>query len=190
MPRTIFPFDEVNAFRQNLRDFHLDPRTGRIKSREDCEDIIDEMLDLFLLAYERGNEVINRQFGGNYEPPIEDVEKTIMLPIEGKAWVDRVWDWFDEGGDEADIMRIVETEAHRDGNTAAFVTAKNVGAASKTWHCTMLPTSRDTHIYLDGVTVPIDGEFYSYNGGSTQFPGEWGIPEEDVNCLCWLTFKA
>jgi hypothetical protein len=53
----------------------------------------------------------------------------------------------------------------------------------------MLSTSRDTHIYLNGVSAPIDGEFYSFKGGSTQFPGEWGIAEEDVNCLCWLTFE-
>ena len=53
----------------------------------------------------------------------------------------------------------------------------------------MLPTSRDTHTYLDGVVAPIDGEFYSFMGGSTQYPGQWGIAEEDVNCLCWLTYR-
>ena len=188
MPRTIFPFDEVNAFRQNLRDFHLDPRTGRIKSREDCDDIIDEMLDLFLLAYERGNQVINEQFGGSYDPPVEDVEKTILLKIDGKTWVDRVNDWYEQGGDEADIMRIVETEAHRDGNTAADDTAKNVGAKSKTWRCMMLPTSRDTHIFLNDVTVSVDDDFYSFDGDHARAPGLFALPENNINCLCELEY--
>ena len=56
-------------------------------------------------------------------------------------------------------------------------------------HCMMLENSRDSHIYLDGVTVPMGGYFYSYKGGRTQYPGQWGIAEEDCNCLCWLTFE-
>ena len=93
------------------------------------------------------------------------------------------------GGTGEDIARIADTETHRIANQAAYETAKKAGATEKTWHCMMLPTSRDSHIYLDGVTAPIDGEFYSFKGGSTQFPGQWGIAEEDVNCLCWLSFS-
>ena len=188
MPRTIFPFDEVNAFRQNLRDFHLDPRTGRIKSREDCDDIIDEMLDLFLLAYERGNRVINEQFGGSYEPPVEDVEKTILLKIDGKTWVDRVNDWYEQGGDEADIMRIVETETTRDGNTAADDTAIANGAKTKTWRTMEDDRVRDTHAYLFGTSVPIDSDFYTYDGDHARAPGLFSDPANNINCRCELEY--
>ena len=189
MPRTIFPFDEVNAFRQNLRDFHLDPRTGRIKSREDCDDIIDEMLDLFLLAYERGNQVINEQFGGSYEPPVEDVEKTVLLKIDGKTWVDRVNDWYEQGGTEGDIMRIVETEAHRDGNTAAYDTAIANKATFKTWRTMEDDRVREQHFFLDGITVPIDAFFYAPDGSKAQYPGQFGVSEQDCNCRCEVEFS-
>ena len=47
----------------------------------------------------------------------------------------------------------------------------------------------DSHFWLEGVSAPIDGEFYNWKGERTMYPGEWGIAEEDVNCLCWLTFS-
>lgn len=184
---SIMPFDELNAFKEQLQ-MHFDEE-GHIRSEEDEEDIIDELLDLFLLAYANGNEYINQQFGTAYFPEVDKVMLTIDRKIAGKTWRDRVHEYFQNGGTIGDIIRIAETETHRDSNEAAYESAKNAGATQKVWHCSMLPTSRDSHVYLDGVSAPIDGEFYSFRGGSTKFPGQWGIAEEDVNCLCWLTYS-
>lgn len=184
---SIMPFDELNAFKTNLSS-HFDEE-GHIKSKEDEEDIIDELLDLFLLAYANGMAVTNADLTSGVSVPVDTVMKTIDAEIAGKTWKDRVRDYFESGGTEADIVRIAETETHRDSNAGAYEVAKAAGATEKVWHCMLLPTSRDTHVYLDGVTAPIDGEFYSFKGGSTMYPGQWGIAEEDVNCLCWLTYK-
>ena len=100
-----------------------------------------------------------------------------------------VQEYYNNGGDVYDIARIAATEAHRDANAAAYDAAKAAGAKRKTWHCMMLPTSRDEHIWLDGVSAPIDGYFYSSIGERTQYPGQWGVPEQDINCLCWLTYE-
>lgn len=181
------PFDELNALETNIAR-HFDDE-GKIRSEEDKEDIIDEMLDLFLLATANGVEQINIELNGDYRPGMSEVEGIVDRKVAGKTWRERVNEYYDNGGTLADIMRIAETEAHRDGNEGAYLSAKANGATKKTWHCMMIPTSRDTHIYLDGTTAPIDGEFYSYKGGSTKFPGEWGIAEEDCNCLCWLTYS-
>lgn len=183
----ILPIDELNALEQRLK-VHFDA-DGHIKSRKDCEDIIDELLDLFLLAYANGVEGVNQTFSTRVEPSTQRIQETVYKPIDGATWRDRVLAWYASNGTMADILRIAETEAHRIGNTAAYDTAVRAGATTKTWVCMMLPTSRDTHIYLDGMTVPIDGYFYSYKGGKTQFPGEWGIADEDCNCLCELEFK-
>ena len=59
----------------------------------------------------------------------------------------------------------------------------------KTWGTMLDDRVRDTHEYLEGVTIPIEAEFYSFRGGSTLYPGQWGIPEEDCNCRCYLTFS-
>lgn len=183
------PFDEINQFREKL-PAHFE--NGIIRSEQDKEDIIDELLDLFLLAYARGMESVKADLeisDDDYRPGIKKVLDTVDREIAGKTWRDRVNEYFDNGGTEADIMRIAETEAHRDSNEAAYVTATDNKATKKTWHCLLLTTSRESHVYLNGVQVPIDAEFYSIHGGSTQFPGEWGIAEEDCNCLCWVTYE-
>ena len=184
---TLMPFDELNAFKENL-PVHFDVE-GHIRSKQDEEDIIDELLDLFLLAYASGMDTVNRDLDADIMPPVDEVMRVVDREIAGKTWRERVNEYFQNGGTIGDIIRIAETETHRDANEAAFETAKAAGATEKEWHCMLLPTSRDTHIYLDGVTAPIDGEFYSFRGGSTKFPGQWGIAEEDVNCLCWLTYS-
>ena len=183
----LVPFDELNRFEAALPQYFDENR--RIKSREAYEDMLDEMLDIFLLSYANGVTATNLDLSSDYAPTLDDVMRTVDKEVVGKTWRDRMREIYDSGGTVADVVRIAETEAHRDSNAAAYETAKAVGATTKTWHCMMLDTSRDTHIYLDGVNAPIDGEFYSFKGGSTQFPGQWGIAEEDVNCLCWLTFK-
>lgn len=180
------PFDELNKFKESLST-HFE--NGVIRSEQDKEDIIDELLDLFLLAAARGQEQANESLSSDIHLGTKTAVDIIDREVAGKTWRDRVNEYFENGGTEADIARIAETESHRDTNEAAYVTATKAGATKKVWHCMMLPTSRDTHIYLNGVEAPIDGEFYSFNGGSTKFPGEWGIAEEDVNCLCWLTFE-
>jgi hypothetical protein len=185
--QSILPFDELNRLDEEIRQRFGDAQlTDR---REEEEDIIDELLDLFLLAYAMGNSVTNENLASSYEPSVDDVMKVVDKKVAGKTWRERIEEYFASGGTGADIARIADTETHRIANQAAYETAKASGAKEKTWHCMMLPTSRDTHIYLDGVTAPIDGEFYSFKGGSTKFPGQWGIAEEDVNCLCWLSFS-
>lgn len=197
MSRTIFPFDEINAFRTRLVEFHIDPETGRIKSRRDCEDIIDEMLDLYLLAYANGVRSINEQFGTDIEPDTEDIERTVFLPVDGDTWESRVWDCFagvsangtEDYGSVDDIMRIVETEAHRDGNTAADDTAVKAGAQTKTWRTMLDEKVRSTHSYLESMTVPVDSDFYTYDGDHARAPGLFALPENNINCRCELEYN-
>lgn len=183
----VMPFDELNTFKEQVA-IHFD-EAGHIRSKEDEEDIIDEMLDLFLLAYANGVADTNDALGASIMPSLSEVEETVDKEIAGKTWRERVHEYAENNGTIGDIIRIAETESHRDSNEAAYRTAVAAGATQKVWHCMMLDTSRDTHRYLNGVSAPIDGEFYSFRGGKTQFPGQWGIAEEDVNCLCYLTYR-
>ena len=181
---TILPIDEINALEDKLKPHFENEGKGRIKSMQDAEEIIDELLDLFLLSYAMGVDSV-----GVEQPPLETVKETLYKRIDGKTWVDRVWDYYDSGGTVYDIVRIASTEAHRDTNAAAYDAAKAAGKTTKVWHCMMLDTSRDDHIWLNGVSAPIDGYFYAPGGERTLYPGEWGVPEQDCNCLCWLTYE-
>ena len=181
----LMPFDELNSFKANLPT-HFE--NGKIKSEEDFEDIIDELLDLFLLSYAQGLTLTNSDLASDIAPELDDVMRVVDKEVAGKTWRERVRDYYESGGTEADIARIAETEAHRDSNEAAYETARKAGATTKTWRTMGDDRVRDTHFWLDGVSAPIDGEFYNYKGESTQFPGQWGIAEEDVNCRCWVTY--
>lgn len=183
---TILPIDEINRFEDELHIYFED---GRIRSLKDLEDIMDEMEDLFLLSAAIGVAAANADLGTDIHLPASQIEDIVYQKVAGEVWNTRVMDYYDKGGTEADINRIVETEAHRITNEAAYDTAVKGGATTKTWNCMMLDTSRDTHIYLDGVSAPIDGVFTTFMGNQTLYPGEFGVAEEDCNCMCWLTFS-
>ena len=182
---SVLPFDELNRFNTQIRE-----RFGETKLvKDNSEDIIDMLLDLFLLAYSTGNNVTNMNLGSAWTPTLNDVTKTVNKKVAGKTWEDRVKEYFSNGGSVDDIVRIAETETHRIANTAALETAKKAGAKSKTWVTMMDDRVRADHDYLEGQTVGIDEEFYTWQGYHAPAPGLFGIPEEDCNCRCELLFS-
>ena len=182
---SILPFDELNRFDASLRERFAD---GKL-AKEDEEDIIDEMLDLFLLAYAMGNSVTNENLSSDWTPPVDDVMKVIDAKVAGKTWRERVEEYFANGGSVDDIVRIAETETHRDANTAALDTAKKAGAKNKTWVTMMDDRVRETHDYLEGMMVGINEDFYTYDGDHASAPGLFELAENNVNCRCELLFS-
>ena len=178
----LMPFDEINRLEQQLPIYF---ENGKIRSRADYEDIIDDMFYLFLLSYHQGSEAVNP----DYKPTLKEAIETIDDKVDGLTWRERMKKHFDDNGTIADVVRIIETEAHRDANTAAYETAKKSGKTMKTWHTMMDDRVREQHQWLEGVTIPIDAEFYADGGGHAMYPGAFGIPELDINCRCWLTYK-
>ena len=90
---------------------------------------------------------------------------------------------------EEAIIRIAETEMHRDANTAALETARKAGAKNKTWITMMDEKVRDTHQYLEGMTVGIDEDFWTYDNDHAPAPGMFEFAENNVNCRCELVFS-
>lgn len=189
---SILPFDELNSLTYALKarfpSGKLVNADGNI-AKEEEEDIIDEMLDLFLLAYATGNEVTNASLSSDWTPTLDDVMDTVDKKVAGKTWRERVEDYFANGGSVDDLVRIVETETHRDANTAALDTAKKAGATSKTWVTMLDDRVRETHDYLEGMTVSIDDDFYTYDGDHASAPGLFELAENNVNCRCELIFS-
>lgn len=183
--QSILPFDELNRFEATMRERFADG----VLAKEDEEDIIDEMLDLFLLAYAQGNSVTNANLSSDWTPTVDDAMKVVDEKVAGKTWRERVEEYFSSGGSVDDIVRIAETETHRDANTAALDTAKKAGAKKKTWVTMGDEKVRDPHQYLNGITIGIDDEFITYDGGHAKAPGLFGVPELDINCRCELIFS-
>jgi SPP1 gp7 family putative phage head morphogenesis protein len=115
--------------------------------------------------------------------------KVVDAKVAGKTWRERVEDYFSNGGTGADIARIADTEMHRIANTAALDTAKRAGARNKTWITMLDDRVRDTHDYLEGQTVSIDDDFYTYDGDHASAPGLFSFASNNVNCRCELLFS-
>ena len=182
---SILPFDELNRLDAEIRErFGNNPLQKR-----DEEDVIDMLLDLFLLAYAMGNSVTNDNLSSNYAPSVDDVMKVVDAEVAGKTWRERVEDYFANGGTGEDIARIADTETHRIANTAALDTARQAGATNKTWVTMLDDRVRETHDYLEGMTVGIDEDFYTYDGDHASAPGLFELAENNVNCRCELLFS-
>lgn len=185
---SILPFDELNALKLDVSKRFAQ---GKLK-RQDEEDIIDELFDLLLLAYAMGDSVTLQNLGVTLpvskEPTMYDVLKVVNKKVADKTWKERAEEYFKNGGTEDDITRIAETEMHRVANTAALETAKKAGAKTKTWVTMADEKVRDTHQYLENMTVGIDEDFYTYDGDFASAPGMFELAQNNVNCRCELKF--
>lgn len=189
---SILPFDELNSLEDRLKAMFPDGKLVNTDGnfvKSDLYDVIDMMLDLFLLAYAQGNSVTNANLSSDWTPNVDDVMKIVDEKVAGKTWRERVEDYFANGGSVDDLVRIAETETHRDANTAALDTAKKAGAKNKTWVTMMDDKVRESHDYLLGQTVGIDEDFYTYDGDHASAPGLFELAENNVNCRCELIFS-
>lgn len=181
----LMPFDELNRLEAAIPEY----MNRENKSKTDLDSLLDMLEDLFLLAYANGVESVNVSMSADISADVSDVQDTVDREIAGETWRERVKDYFLNGGTAADIVRVMETEMHRDYNEAALQAARKAGAKTKTWMTMMDDRVRDAHEPLQSVTVPIDGTFVTWDGYETQAPGMFGVPELDVNCRCTLIFS-
>ena len=90
-------------------------------------------------------------------------------------------------------MRIARTEMHRIQNKATMdlcAKAKSKGAdIVRQWDSTLDSRTRRSHRKLDGQIRELD-EPFEVNGHKAMFPGDFGRPEEDINCRCRLLQRA
>ena len=90
-------------------------------------------------------------------------------------------------------MRIARTEAHRIQNKASMDAcwkAKANGAdVVKEWSAALDKKTRPSHQKLDGQIRELDEEF-EVNGYTAMQPGDFGRPEEDINCRCRVNQRA
>ena len=184
---TILPIDEINALEEKLKPHFEDDGKGKIKSRQDAEEIIDELLDLFLIAYASGVTATSTELGTVLSPSVDDIDAAVFAEVAGETWKQRVMDYYDSGGTLYDIQRIAETDATRIYNQGALDTVSVNNAQDgtvKRWVTMMDDRVRDTHSYLEGMEVPYNARFYTYDGDSAEAPGMFSLPENNINCRC------
>lgn len=122
----------------------------------------------------------------NMNPAYQHIINETDKQIAGKT----VWDRLKEAiasGSEYEIKRLFETEWHRMQNTGGYAAAKeasNRNSINKVWITMGDEKVRDTHEYLEGMTVGLDKEFYTFDGDHALFPGGFRNASNNVNCRC------
>lgn len=211
--KNLLPTDELNSFADSLRlSAYIDER-GKWRYRKDDEDIIDELLDLLLLAYDRGRQSARddiEEIAKN--KPTEDRKRIIAImdaidtqidederimemkdstfkTIDGKTWLERVEEYLATGRSPEDTIRVADTEVTRDFNAGAFDYGNKSGLnLKKQWIAILDERTRDTHFELDGVVVGMSDYFVSSSGDSALYPGDFETAAENCNCRCGIKY--
>lgn len=110
--RSILPFDEINRLTADIRE--------RLKNKEQISriDIIDEMLDLFLLTYATANRVTGESLSYEYEPTLDEVMSVVDKEVAGKTWRERTEEYLDEYVSAEGSEQTASTEVSQSVNAA------------------------------------------------------------------------
>lgn len=188
--RTAKPiFDELDILRERLNaDFSLETEQRKLFR----DDRIDEILDMLIMAYVFGTEDADEELTVEETVETDEMYSAVWLEIAGRNWEQRVREYFDDpNGTVDDIMRVVETDANRIYSDAVLNVGEKVSKrgvpVSKTWETMLDDRVRDTHEFLQSVTVPINSRFTTYDGDSARYPGDFADPSNNVNCRCYIT---
>lgn len=178
--------DEVRAM---STPFPLLPQSREPKSSSaGRERIEDDFLEYLIFAYQNGIEAVNEMLATGIMPNDDKMYSSLTLKIEGKTYVDRVREYVAKG-DTGALMKVAETEYHRMFNEAILSGGMEAGATTKTWVTMQDSKVRDTHDYLFGETIPIDENFYTYDGDYAKTPSGFTRAENNVNCRCYIEIK-
>lgn len=187
--RTAKPvFDELEVLRERLNGDYSLPVEERKQFKADR---IDEILDMLIMAYVFGTEDADEELTVTESVQTDEMYATIWTDIAGKDWEQRISEYFDDpAGTVDDIIRVVETDTNRIYSTAVQNVGEKVAQTgakvTKTWETMLDDRVRDQHQMLQSVKVGINERFYSEDGDSARWPGDFANPALNVNCRCFL----
>lgn len=193
-------FDEINRLGTYLYEEYE-------KANISINEIKENLNSVFIQAFRKGVDVAVKELRDEFDitsdeyaywmdelDRLNSVETVINTKIDGKTWDERLEEHLLNLDGASSIEKIVETETHRDMNAGIYEVGKLAVSSGhtdlkKTWKTMLDERVRDTHSYLEGVTVGMDEEFYTYNGNHAYYPSQFGVPEEDCNCRCRVTYS-
>ena len=155
------------------------------------------------MSYAFGCDSANEDLDTEVEVNTSKMQTSIYKKIEGKTLADRLRE-YGKAKDFESIKRVADTESHRVYTDSQYDTAKEVESQSrksnsnppdvksksykvkKTWRTMLDDKVRDTHEFLEGVSLDLDERFYTFDGDSSLKPGGFEMAENNINCRCEL----
>lgn len=184
-------FDELNVLREQIES---DLSLGTEQRKLLKDDRIDEILDMLIMAYVFGTEDADEELAVTESVVTDEMYQAVWLNIAGKNWEQRIREYYDDpNATVEDIMRVVETDTNRIYSDAVLNVGDKVSKrgvpVTKTWNTMLDDRVRSTHEYIESVTVPIDKRFYTYDGDSARYPGDFTDPQNNCGCRCYITLN-
>ena len=181
----VMNWDELNLLRSSAIDLIRDYRKSHDKKavKRWCDYMEFVLCLVYAYGWKDAEEIVGIV---PFKDGLDD--KCVNLEIKEKTFRDRIQEQLD--ADSLDgILCIINTESHRDYNTAVYEAGKESrrDGLKKQWATMMDDKVRDTHSYLEGVVVGIDDLFYTYDGDSAYAPGGFEKAENNANCRCIIT---
>lgn len=211
MAQTLPDFDELN----NIRSTFENEIYGSVQDRKfDRKRLEDDIFELLTMSYVYGLEKAGLDLDRDIPVNRDRMRKAVYEKTAGKDFVERLNEHLDAADERiaedqqvsADITTaeqlvnelsvLAETEAGRVLNRAIIEAAEDYQrqhpdeVVYKTWVAVMDERTRDTHAELDGVTIPLDAEFYTFRGNHALYPHQFKEPEETVNCRCLCSLST
>lgn len=215
MPNRLLSFDELNnlfttTMEEALTAVEVAVINGIPDGKFDRKRIEDIIFDLLTMYYALGWRETGLSLGEDIRMSESLQQDAVLAKTAGKTAFERIdehitaaEDALKQGGGVEAASRLTEqirvvadTDGHRVMETSGYEAAESYAqkhpdkAVYKTWVTMNDDRVRDTHFYLEGVTVPIDARFYTYDGDSALYPGGFEYPQNVVNCRCKLKYST
>lgn len=175
-------FDELNT----LIDFRFQ-ETEKLEKKKRAEIILEDFLSFLILAYQNGIQDFSEMTKKQVKPDTSEMNACIYLRIDGLTFEDRAKEHI-QNDDLMALKILAGDEYHRVYETAKFNAAKKTGS-EKTWVTMSDYKVRDTHAYLEGMTIRAEARFYTYDGDSALFPGDFSMAENNCGCRCIAVYR-
>lgn len=178
----LLAIDELNVLTATSYQMAEGDAAGRLNQ------ITDDILSFLINAYTLGIRNAGIMLDSDLSVNVDKMEDAIFLVIEGKTFADRVADHVG-GNDLGGLQNLVESEFHRVYNAAVqdggneYVDNGTFGV-TKTWYTVKDDRVRETHRYLEGQSVPLEEEFFTFDGDHAPYPGRFIRVENNANCRC------
>lgn len=186
-------FDELNNLEASVEDLVSNVESIREEPNRAMmgREIEDDLEELLIMAYVMGSDYANRVLETEVDRDVSKMSAVINAPIEGKTWKDRIREHVADG-DFGMIETVIRTETDRVYNEAVEETAEDIVEETdvkdvyKTWVTMHDDRVRDTHSYIEGLTLPLGKRFYTLDGDSALRPNGFTDAKNNCGCRCRL----
>ena len=213
------PFDQLAVLRSDLEsDFAAGTEERKRRKRDRIDEILEMLIMAYMFGNESANTMLfGPDIVDTIDPDepnrpvridVDDMEKSVFKDIAGKDWEQRVSEYYDsDSGTVDDVIRVVDTDMNRIYNDSVLDVGEKANAGRVEWSNEDLPAPdtkdrvmktwvtmaddrvRDTHDYLEGMTVPVDGRFWTFDSDYARYPGDFQLPQNNINCRCRISLS-